>query len=140
MNQCPLREMPAVSRVPPSPCAEPVEEYYGSVSAQLVGHALHQHRFAHSTCRMDHEGKTNLTGKDCDVVENRALHDFLDLGKCIRGRIQAILVLDFQLSQDCYPINTLICFAAGAGLNPDKIPQLEQALLRIWITGFAPCS
>ena len=75
---------------------------------------------------MDHKGKTGLTGKDCDVVENCALDDVLNLGKCVGGRVQTILVLDLQLSQDCYPIDTLIRFAARAGLDPDKFRSLSR--------------
>ncbi|KZC41044.1 hypothetical protein RHOFW510R12_14810 [Rhodanobacter sp. FW510-R12] len=48
-------------------------------------------------------------------------------------------MLHFQLSQNRYPINSLVRLATGAGLDPDEIPQLEQALFRIRIPWFAPC-
>ncbi len=88
---------------------------------------------------MNNERKTSFAGEGCNVAKNVALNDDLNLGKRVRRGIQPILVLHFQLSQNRYPINSFVSLATGTGLDPDEIPQLEQAFLRIRIPWFAPC-
>jgi hypothetical protein len=71
---------------------------------------------------MNDERKTWFAGEYCNVVKNVALNDYLNLGERVGRGIQTVLVLHFQLSQDRYPINTLIRLATGTRLDPDEIP------------------
>jgi len=139
MDQRPFWKVPTIGRIPPTTGTEAIEEHHGAVGSQSIGEALHQDSLAHPACCMDDERKTSFAGECCNVVKNVALNDYLDLGERVRRGIQTILVLHLQLSQDRYPINSFIRLAARTGFNPDEVSQFEQALLRIWIAGLAPC-
>lgn len=139
VDKCPFREVPTVGGIPPATGAEAIEEHHGSIGLQSIREALHQNGLTHASCGVDDERKTRFTGEDCKVVERVALNDDLNLGERVRRGIQAVLMLHFQLSQNRYAINAFVRLATGTGLDPDEIPQLEQAFLRIRIPWFAPC-
>jgi len=139
VDKRPFREVPTVSRIPPATGAEAIEEHHGAIGSQSVGEALHQDSLAHPARSMDNERKTSFTGEGRNVAKNIALNDYLNLGERVGRGIQPILVLHFQLSQNRYPVNSFVPLATGTGLDPDEIPQLQQAFLRIRIPWLAPC-
>ena len=53
--------MPTVGRIAPSARAEPIEQDYGAVRAQLIGDPLHQHGLAHAAGSMHDERRTSLS-------------------------------------------------------------------------------
>ncbi|KGC45634.1 hypothetical protein DO65_1117 [Burkholderia pseudomallei] len=140
VDKRPFREVPAVSRIPPATGAEAIEKHHRAIGSQSVGEALHQDSLTHPARSMDNERKTSFASEGSNVAKNVALNDDLNLGKRVRRGIQPILVLHFQLSQNRHPINSFVRLATGTGLDPDEIPQFEQAFLRIRIPWFAPCS
>jgi hypothetical protein len=139
VDERPFRKVPTIGRISPATGAEPIEEHYGAIGSQLIGESLHQDSLAHPACRMDDERKSTFAGEDCNIVKNLALNDYLNRGECVGRRIQTILVLHLQLCQDLYPINSFVPLATGTSFDPDEIPQLEQAFLRVRIARFAPC-
>ncbi len=139
MDKRPFREVPTVGRIPPATGTEAIEEHNGTIGSQSIGEALHQDSLAHPARSMDHERKTSFAGQGCNVAKDVTLNDYLNLGERIGRGIQAVLVLYLQLGQYGYPINSFVRLTTGTGLDPDEIPQLEQAFLRIRVPWFAPC-